>query len=114
MKISQSTETVKQLSYAAPAYRSTMSINAGMTGSAICKFGTSEQKAHWLPRIASSEIDCGDDILRKAAACKMFATETCGPVADRRRQIYENTRQIKQLQIAKHMLREFASDGAVW
>lgn len=58
MNISQYIETVKQLSYAAPAYRSTMSINVGMTGSAIRKFGTPEQKAHWLPRIASGEIAC--------------------------------------------------------
>ncbi len=58
MSISQYIETVKQLSYAAPAYRSTMSINVGMTGSAIRKFGTAEQKAHWLPRIASGEIAC--------------------------------------------------------
>ena len=58
MGISQYIETVKQISYAAPAYRSTMSINVGMTGSAIKNFGTAEQKAHWLPRIASGEIAC--------------------------------------------------------
>lgn len=58
MNIGQYIETVKQLSYAAPAYRSTMSINVGMTASAIRKFGTEEQKAHWLPRIASGEIAC--------------------------------------------------------
>lgn len=58
MSISQYIETVKQLSYAAPAYRSTMSINVGMTGTAIRKFGTEEQKSHWLPRIASGEIAC--------------------------------------------------------
>jgi acyl-CoA dehydrogenase len=58
MNVSQYIETVKQLSYAAPAYRSTMSINVGMTGSAIRKFGTAQQKAHWLPRIASGEIAC--------------------------------------------------------
>lgn len=58
MSVSQYIETVKHLSYAAPAYRSTMSINVGMTGSAIRKFGTPEQKAHWLPRIASGEIAC--------------------------------------------------------
>jgi len=58
MNISQYIETVKQLAYAAPAYRSTMSINVGMTGSAIKNFGTAEQKAHWLPRIASGEIAC--------------------------------------------------------
>jgi acyl-CoA dehydrogenase len=56
MTISQYIETVKQLSYAAPAYRSTMSINVGMTASAIKNFGTSEQKSHWLPRIAAGEI----------------------------------------------------------
>lgn len=58
MNISQYIETVKHLSYAAPAFRSTMSINVGMTGTAIRKFGTAEQKAHWLPRIASGEIAC--------------------------------------------------------
>lgn len=58
MNISQYIETVKHLSYAAPAYRSTMSINVGMTGSAIKNFGTPEQKAEWLPRIASGEIAC--------------------------------------------------------
>ncbi len=58
MSISQYIETVKQISYAAPAYRSTMSINVGMTGSAIKNFGTAEQKAAWLPRIASGEIAC--------------------------------------------------------
>ena len=58
MNTSQYIETVKQLSYASPAYRSTVSINIGMTGSAIKNFGTAEQKAEWLPRIASGEIAC--------------------------------------------------------
>ena len=58
MNVSQYIETVKQLAYAAPAYRSTISINIGMTGSAIKNFGTPDQKAHWLPRIASGEIAC--------------------------------------------------------
>jgi acyl-CoA dehydrogenase len=58
MSVSQYIETVKQLSYAAPAFRSTMSINVGMTGSAIKNFGTAEQRAEWLPRIASGEIAC--------------------------------------------------------
>ena len=58
MNISQYIETVKQLSYASPAYRSTVSINIGMTGSAIKNFGTPEQQAEWLPRIANGEIAC--------------------------------------------------------
>jgi len=58
MNVGQYIETVKQLSYAAPAFRSTMSINVGMTGSAIKNFGTADQKAEWLPRISSGEIAC--------------------------------------------------------
>ena len=58
MNVSQYIETVKQLAYAAPAYRSTVSINIGMTGSAIKNFGTPEQKSHWLPRIAAGEPLC--------------------------------------------------------
>ena len=58
MNVSQYIETVKHLSYAAPAYRSTLSMNVGMTGSAIRKYGTEEQKAHWLPRLAAGEISC--------------------------------------------------------
>ncbi|MCT2402094.1 acyl-CoA dehydrogenase family protein, partial [Novosphingobium mangrovi (ex Huang et al. 2023)] len=77
--------------------------------------------------------DAGENILRKAAAFKVFATEMCGRVVDacvqihggagylaeydaerffrdaRIYRIYEGTTQILQLQIAKHMLREFAA-----
>lgn len=75
--------------------------------------------------------DAGENVLRKAAAFKAFASEMCGRVVDRCVQIYggagylaeydaerffrdariyriyEGTTQILQLQIAKHMLREF-------
>jgi len=75
--------------------------------------------------------DAGENVLRKAAAFKVFATEMCGRVVDacvqvyggagylaeydaerffrdsRIYRIYEGTTQILQLQIAKHMLREF-------
>lgn len=79
--------------------------------------------------------DAGENVLRKAAAFKVFATEMCGRVVDRVVQIYggagylaeydaerffrdarlyriyEGTTQILQLQIAKHMLREFAANA---
>jgi acyl-CoA dehydrogenase len=82
---------------------------------------------------ACRRADAGENILRKAAAAKVFASEMCGMVADRCVQIhggagylaeyeaerfyrdvriyriYEGTTQILQLQIAKHMLREFAA-----
>jgi acyl-CoA dehydrogenase len=75
--------------------------------------------------------DAGEAVLRKAAATKVFASEACGRIVDRVVQvyggagylaeydaerffrdariyrIYEGTTQILQLQIAKHMLREF-------
>jgi acyl-CoA dehydrogenase len=80
--------------------------------------------------------DAGEGVLRKAAAFKVFASEMCGRVVDRCVQIYggagylaeydaerffrdarvfriyEGTTQILQLQIAKHMLREFQAGAA--
>ena len=85
---------------------------------------------------AARRADAGENVLRKAAAAKVFASEMCGRVVDRVVQIYggagylceydaerfyrdsriyriyEGTTQILQLQIAKHMLREFAAGGA--
>ena len=58
MIVSQYIETIRQLSYAAPAFRGAISINIGMVCSAITKSGTTEQKAHWLPRIANGEVAC--------------------------------------------------------
>ncbi|HSM52941.1 MAG TPA: acyl-CoA dehydrogenase family protein [Erythrobacter sp.] len=82
----------------------------------------------------TARADAGENILRKAAAFKVFASEMCGRVVDRVVQIYggagylaeydaehffrdariyriyEGTTQILQLQIAKHMLREWAAE----
>jgi acyl-CoA dehydrogenase len=84
---------------------------------------------------ASRRADAGENVLRKAAAAKVFATEMCGRVVDRVVQIYggagylaeyeaerffrdarvyriyEGTTQILQIQIAKHMLREWAAQA---
>ncbi|MFZ9394781.1 MAG: acyl-CoA dehydrogenase family protein [Erythrobacter sp.] len=81
----------------------------------------------------TARADAGENILRKAAAFKVFASEMCGRVVDRVVQIYggagylaeydaerffrdariyriyEGTTQILQLQIAKHMLRDWAA-----
>lgn len=83
----------------------------------------------------TARADRGENILRKAAAFKVFASEMCGRVVDRVVQIYggagylaeydaerffrdariyriyEGTTQILQLQIAKHMLRDFRAGG---
>lgn len=84
---------------------------------------------------ACRRADAGENVLRKAAATKMFASEACGRIADRCVQIhggagylaeyeaerffrdsriyriYEGTTQILQLVIAKSMLREFATEN---
>jgi acyl-CoA dehydrogenase len=83
----------------------------------------------------TARADRGENILRKAAAFKVFASEMCGRVVDRVVQvyggagylaeydaerffrdariyrIYEGTTQILQLQIAKHMLRDWAAEN---
>ena len=83
----------------------------------------------------TGRADRGENVLVKAAAFKVFASEMCGRVVDRVVQIYggagylaeydaerffrdariyriyEGTTQILQLQIAKHMLREFRASG---
>jgi acyl-CoA dehydrogenase len=56
MNVSQYIETIQELSWASPAFRSTISINVGMTASALLNAGTAEQKAEWLPRIAAGEV----------------------------------------------------------
>lgn len=56
MNVSQYVESVRQLSYAAPAYRSVASIGLGMVTSALKNGGTPEQKAEWLPRLAAGAI----------------------------------------------------------
>lgn len=78
MSVSQYIETVKELSWAMPAFRSLISINVGMLTSALVKSGTTEQKQKWLPRLVSGEIgafgltepDSGSD----AAALRTRAT----------------------------------------
>lgn len=58
LSTSQYARVVKAMAYAAPAYRSIFSINAGMFNSAIKNGGTEAQKAEWWPRIAAGEIAC--------------------------------------------------------
>jgi len=92
--------------------------------------------AECMMRDVTARADRGENILTKAAAFKVFASEMCGRVVDRVVQvyggagylaeydaerfyrdariyrIYEGTTQILQLQIAKHMLREWeAANG---
>ncbi len=56
MNLSQYIETIKELSWAAPAFRSLISINVCMAGSSIRRSGTDGQKSEWLPRIAAGDV----------------------------------------------------------
>ncbi|GAA4048543.1 acyl-CoA dehydrogenase family protein [Parerythrobacter jejuensis] len=91
--------------------------------------------AEAMMKDVTERADKGENILRKAAAFKVFSSEMCGRVVDRVVQvyggagylaeydaerffrdariyrIYEGTTQILYLQIAKHMLREFAENS---
>ncbi|TRD12715.1 acyl-CoA dehydrogenase [Erythrobacter insulae] len=90
--------------------------------------------AESMMRDVTARADRGENIITKAAAFKVFASEMCGRVVDRVVQIYggagylaeydaerffrdariyriyEGTTQILQLQIAKHMLREWEKE----
>lgn len=80
MNVSQYIGFVRALAYAAPAFRSILSINVGMVNSAISKFGTEEQKREWLPKLAGgmvaafglTEPDSGSD----SAAMKTRAVKS--------------------------------------
>ena len=54
----QYARVVHCMGYAAPAYRSMLSINVGMFSSAIKNGATEAQRAEWWPRIAAGEIAC--------------------------------------------------------
>lgn len=58
MNVSQYITTMHELSWAMPAFRSIISINVGMTCSALLKSGTEAQKSEWLPRLAAGEVAC--------------------------------------------------------
>jgi len=56
MNTVQYIRTIRELSRAAPAFRSALAMNTGMVANAIKNFGTQEQKSEWLPRIAQGDI----------------------------------------------------------
>lgn len=45
-----------ELGYTTPAFRSLFGTNNGTAGQVLVNYGTDEQKAHWLPRIASGQV----------------------------------------------------------
>jgi acyl-CoA dehydrogenase len=56
LSIAEYIEVILELSWAAPAFRSAMSIGTGIVATALKEDGTEAQKAEWLPRLAAGEI----------------------------------------------------------
>lgn len=56
MNVSQYVGFIREIAYASPAYRSIISINIGMVCKSLVGFGTEQQKAHWLPKLAAGAI----------------------------------------------------------
>ena len=56
MNTYQYTQTIRELAYAMPCFRSIISITIGMVNSALRNGGTEEQKAEWLPKMAAGMI----------------------------------------------------------
>ncbi|SFS75285.1 acyl-CoA dehydrogenase family protein [Saccharopolyspora flava] len=56
LNLVQDVELAMQLGYTSLALRSMFGTNNGIAGQVLVGFGTDEQKARWLPRIASGEV----------------------------------------------------------
>jgi acyl-CoA dehydrogenase len=52
----QDVEVAMELGYTSLAFRSLFGTNNGIAGQVLVGFGTPEQKAQWLPRLASGEV----------------------------------------------------------
>jgi len=51
-------ETIMEISWAAPAFRSAISINTGMVTTAFKTSGTEAQRAEWMTKLAAGAIGC--------------------------------------------------------
>ncbi|GAB2812883.1 acyl-CoA dehydrogenase family protein [Actinoallomurus bryophytorum] len=56
LSMSEEVRLAFELGYASPAFRSMFGTSNGIAGQVIVKAGTGDQKAHWLPRLASGEV----------------------------------------------------------
>jgi acyl-CoA dehydrogenase len=55
LSMSEEVRLAFEIGYASPAFRSMFGTSNGIAGQVIVKAGTDDQKAHWLPRLASGE-----------------------------------------------------------
>ena len=81
LSVSEEVRVVHELGWTSPAFRSVFGTNVGIGSQGIVIDGTEEQKASWLPRLATGEIiasfaltepEAGSDAgsLRASARCR--------------------------------------------
>ena len=56
LTVEEQVQVVMELGYTSPALRSLVGTNNGIAGHVLIEGGTDEQKAEWLPKIASGEV----------------------------------------------------------
>jgi acyl-CoA dehydrogenase len=56
LSVGQYVRVIQELSWAIPAYRAIISLNAGMICAALLNSGTKAQRDEWLPRLAAGEV----------------------------------------------------------
>ncbi|GAA1590277.1 acyl-CoA dehydrogenase family protein [Actinomadura kijaniata] len=56
LTVGEEVRLVFELGYASPAFRSMFGTSNGIAGQVLVHAGTAEQKAEWLPRLASGEV----------------------------------------------------------
>jgi acyl-CoA dehydrogenase len=56
LDLSEEIRLAFELGYASPAFRSMFGTSNGIAGQVIVNSGSTEQKEHWLPRLASGEV----------------------------------------------------------
>ncbi|QKG24792.1 acyl-CoA dehydrogenase family protein [Actinomadura verrucosospora] len=81
LSLSEEVRLVFELGYTSPAFRSMFGTSNGIAGQVLVNSGTDEQKAGWLPRLASGEI-VGAFALTEAEAGSDPSTLTTSAVRD--------------------------------
>ncbi|KAB2382780.1 acyl-CoA dehydrogenase family protein [Actinomadura montaniterrae] len=81
LSLSEEVRLVFELGYTSPAFRSMFGTSNGIAGQVLVNSGTADQKAAWLPRLASGEI-VGAFALTEAEAGSDPSTLTTSAVRD--------------------------------
>lgn len=77
VSVAQEVRLVAELGWTTPALRSLFGTNNGIAGQVLIKAGTPEQRATWLPRIASGEVVASFALTEESAGSDPSGMTTC-------------------------------------